>query len=32
MMSDFTAELDLTTALSGWSRLADLGPEALVRM
>jgi lactate 2-monooxygenase len=32
LMSDFTAELDLTTALSGWSRLADLGPEALVRM
>jgi lactate 2-monooxygenase len=30
LMSDFTAELDLTTALAGWTRTADLGPEALV--
>jgi lactate 2-monooxygenase len=29
LMTDFTAELDLTLALAGWTSVAGLGPEAL---
>jgi isopentenyl diphosphate isomerase/L-lactate dehydrogenase-like FMN-dependent dehydrogenase len=29
LMADFTAELDLTLALSGWTSVEGLGPEAL---